>query len=80
MPKLLDAVVLLVDREVVGSLGSSEPPRVIPRGSRGVLVDQCSWRPGLWTIEFSTLISPEIVLVEADEACFAVCKKDNDPA
>jgi hypothetical protein len=71
MPRLLNRVVLLVDRNVIGP--PNELPRTMPRGSRGVLVDQNTAQPRTWTIEFTSPPSSEMVLVEADEKCFSVC-------
>lgn len=71
MPELYATVVLLVDCEVIGEPYGSV--RVMPRGSRGVLVDQNTLCPDVWIIEFSAPNSSDIVLVEARQECFAMC-------
>lgn len=74
-PKLLDTVMLRVDCSAVGSPGDTSSLRVIPCGSRGVLVDQSVSMPSIWTIEFFLTGDAGLVLVEASEEQFVVCEK-----
>lgn len=72
MPRLFDDIVLLVDCPSIGSPAACGDQRIVPRGSRGVLVDRNETFPCVWTIEFPDQGASGGVLVEADESAFVV--------
>lgn len=74
VPKLFDAVVLLVDCEVIGE-PAVRSARIMPAGARGVLVDQNTAHPQIWIIEFAEPGPSGPVLVEASQDRFAVCEE-----
>lgn len=73
MPVLFQEVELVVDCQAIGSPLGSCHGVVVPRGTRGFLVDQNSVHPDIWIIEFAEFSPPEMVLVEVDERSFVVC-------
>lgn len=76
MPVLFQEVELVVDcRAIEPPLGSCHG-LVVPRGTRGFLVDQNSVHPNIWIIEFPEFSPPEMVLGEVDERSFVVCGPD----
>lgn len=81
MPELFDEVVLLVDCRIIDVVGAA--PTFMPRGSRGILIDQNTTYPHIWMIEIHTeriRTEPEgieawaSVLVEVDDKSFSVSK------